>query len=91
MAKTKKSLKDSGKLKSSPFKDYWGKNNYLIFYLGLGVIILGFILMSIGPWNNPISLSLSPIVLLIGYIIVIPLSILFKNFKKRDKETNVPS
>ena len=82
MAKNKRTVKESAKTKSSPFHDYWGKYNYIFFIAGIGIIILGYVLMAQGPWDNPISLSFSPVVLLIGYIIVIPLAILFRKGKK---------
>ncbi|MCX7798065.1 MAG: DUF3098 domain-containing protein [Melioribacter sp.] len=79
----RKSTKDT-KQKISPFKDYWQKNNYIILITGLIFIIIGYILMAQDPWYNPLSLSVSPIVLLIAYLIIIPLSIIFtkKNSKK---------
>lgn len=86
MAKTKKSIKESIKQKDSPFKDYWEKYNYLLLYFGMAVLVLGYILMAQNPWDNPISLSISPIVLLIAYIVVIPLSIIYKKNKKNTKE-----
>ena len=82
MSKVKKSTKESAKSKSSPFHDYWGKFNYIFFLAGIGLIIIGYFLMAQGPWDNPLSLSYSPVILLIGYIIVIPLAILFRKGKK---------
>ena len=54
--------------------------NYIIFGAGIALIILGYILMSIGEHDGILSSKLSPIVLIIGYCILIPISI-FKNFK----------
>ena len=74
----------------SPFNNYWERSNYIIFGVGVGIIILGFLLMAQSPWDNPVSLSISPIVLLIAYLIIFPLSILYK--KKNSVETaDVPS
>lgn len=87
MAKAKK--KKIAKL-ISPFKNYWTTNNYIIFGAGIAVIIIGFILMAQPPWDNPVSLSVSPIVLLIAYIIIFPLSILYKK-KKNPTSENVSS
>ncbi len=84
MTKTKRTNKESSnKIKSSPFKDYWKKINYILFLSGIGILILGYFLMTQSPWDNPVSLSISPVVLLIGYVIIIPLSILFGNSKKK--------
>jgi hypothetical protein len=90
MAKAKRSIKDQKKIFVSPFKDYWGKNNYYLLFAGLGILILGYILMSEGPWDNSLSLSASPVILLIGYLIIIPLSIFFKIPRKFRKNIDVP-
>lgn len=73
----------------SPFNNYWNNKNYLILGIGIGLLIVGFYLMSIGPWENPLSLSVSPVLLLIAYIIVFPLSILYKKKNNLDS-TDVP-
>lgn len=45
---------------------------------GIGVIILGFVLLSLGmnAWDNPMSVSVAPVVLVIGYCVIIPLAIM---------------
>lgn len=92
MTKEKRNLKSVKKtVIVSPFKDYWGKNNYYILYLGLGLLILGYILMAQGPWDNPLSLSISPIILLIAYLVIIPLSIVFKLPAKKDDNVSSKS
>jgi hypothetical protein len=82
MPKQKKKVK---KIVQSPFKNYWSKENYIILALGLLVITIGYILMAQAPWDNPVSLSISPIVLLIAYLIIFPLSIFYKK-KTTNKE-----
>jgi hypothetical protein len=57
-----------------PFK----KNNYLIFGIGVLTIILGYVLMATGDVNSFQSVKLSPFILFIGYVILIPLSIFYK-------------
>jgi hypothetical protein len=57
-----------------PFK----KNNYLIFGIGVLVIILGYVLMATGDVNSFQSVKLSPFILFIGYVVLIPLSIFYK-------------
>ena len=89
MAKEKRNIKQTSKMKTSPFKDYWDKYNYYTLYTGIGVLVIGYILMSKGPWDNPISRSVSPIILLAAYLIIIPLSIVFKLPKKFRRETDV--
>ena len=52
--------------------------NYFLFIAGLIVIILGYVLMGTGELNSVQSLSVSPIVLLIGYLVIIPVAILYR-------------
>ncbi|MCB0751085.1 MAG: hypothetical protein KDC52_06395 [Ignavibacteriae bacterium] len=87
MAKVK-SKKQVKKL-ISPFKNYWNRNNLIIFIAGLVLVIIGFLFMAPDPWDSTLSLSISPIILLIAYIVVFPLSILYK--KKKTSLNNVSS
>jgi len=48
------------------------KKNYLVFGVGVLSVILGFITLSSG------STTLAPILLILGYCVVIPISILLK-------------
>ncbi len=61
--------------------------NYILFGIGIIVIIIGFIALSQGPWNSVSSLTIAPILLAIGYIIVVPSAILYKkkNIKKESE------
>lgn len=63
------------------------------FGIGIGVVILGYILLATGiteepalpqgKWNNPLVIYVAPIVLVIGYCVIIPYALL-KTFKKKD-------
>lgn len=87
MAKIKKRVKSKAKQIETPFKNYWTKNNYIILIAGLVVVFLGFYLMNQGPWDNPVSLTIAPIVLLIAYIVIFPLAIYYrKNSKNSENE-----
>lgn len=55
------------------------KTNYLLFGIGLFLIIIGYILMGNGELNSFQSLTLAPVMLFIGYIIVIPISLIYRN------------
>lgn len=79
MAKTQKSIKETKKTFSSPFQEYWTKMNYILLFGSVLILILGYFLMSQSPWDGFTSLTLSPIVLLIGYVVIIPLAIMFKS------------
>jgi len=78
MTKVRKRIKSTNKLIGSPFKNYWNKTNYIIFGVGLALLLLGNFLMTRGPWDNPLSITVSPIVLIFAYLVVIPLSIFYK-------------
>lgn len=58
----------------SPFK----KINYMLFGIGLLSIILGYLII----WNNAVDSSLStkvgPMILFIGYCVIIPTAIIYK-------------
>ena len=56
----------------------FNKNNYLIFGIGVLIIIVGYILMKTGDVDSFQSVRLSPFLLFIGYIILIPLSIFYR-------------
>lgn len=91
MAKIKRRKRVKVKEKNSTFIDYWEKSNFYILFGGIATLFIGYFLMAQGPWNNPLSLTVSPIVLLIAYIVIFPLSILYKKKKKiKTEENNVP-
>ncbi len=54
------------------------KENYILFFSGLATIFLGYICMAAGDVNGAVSLTASPILLSIGYLIIIPLAILYR-------------
>lgn len=87
MAKVKKraTVKTSRKL-PSPFNIYWEKNNYILLIVGIVVTIVGYYLMSIGPWNSNESLVYSPIILFIAYVIIFPLAIIYRKKKQQNSE-----
>jgi hypothetical protein len=68
----------------SPFNIYWKKNNFALLFIGLLVITAGFVFMSFGAWDSFPSLFISPVILVIGYLIILPASILF--IGKKDVE-----
>lgn len=51
----------------------------------IGIIVVGFLLMSTGistGWDNPLAVSVAPIVLVVAYCILIPLAIMFGGKKE---------
>lgn len=60
------------------------KKNLLLVALGVILLIIGFVCLATGPAENPISLTVAPLILCLAYLVVIPLGILWKG-KKEDK------
>ena len=58
----------------------WSLNNtnYYLFFGGIISIILGYLIMAYGKVNSFQSLTLAPIILFIGYIILIPSALIYR-------------
>ena len=84
MAKVKKRVKATNKKFESPFQNYWTRNNYILLFAGIITLIIGYFLLAQGPWDNPVSLSIAPIVLLIAYVVIFPLAIMYKKKAKNN-------
>lgn len=64
----------------------FNSKNFIFFAIALGVIALGYILMATGiteepalpqgKWNNPFAVIIAPILLVIGYFVLIPCAII---------------
>ncbi len=61
----------------------FGNTNYILFGAGISLVILGYFFMSNGSVNSFQSLTLAPIMLFLGYIVVLPIALVY-----RDKEKN---
>ncbi len=61
------------------------KKNLLLVGLGILLLVIGFFCLAQGPAENPVSLTVAPIVLVIAYLVVIPVGILWGG-KKQDKQ-----
>ena len=57
----------------------FNKKNYLLFGIGIIVIILGYVIMATGEVNSFQSVKLAPVLLFIGYLVILPLSIFYKD------------
>jgi len=58
------------------------KVNFVIFGIGLFLLVVGFYIMTIPPWDSVYALVISPIILIIAYFVIFPLGILKKNSEK---------
>ena len=59
---------------SWPYK----RKNYVLFGVGVFAIIVGYLIMFLGDVNSFQSLVISPLLLLLGYLVIIPLALLYK-------------
>ena len=60
---------------------YFEKWNYVFFIAGIISVILGYIVMATGETYSFQSLSLAPTLLFVGYIILIPVALIYKKDK----------
>ena len=60
--------------------DGWSydKENYILFAVGIITIILGYVIMALGETYSFQSLSIAPVFLFIGYLILIPIALIYK-------------
>ena len=63
--------------------DFFTKKNRSIIGIGILVIIIGFYALAQPPVNGFLTMVVAPILLVVGFLIIIPIGILF-----RDKELN---
>ncbi len=64
------------------------KENYIIFFVGLFLILLGYVLMAMGGKNDPLSLTVSPVILFVAYFLVVPAAIIYSKKLSRKSGDN---
>ncbi len=60
------------------------RTNYQIMVGGLVLIVAGYVALSQEPWDGFMPLVVAPILLLLGYMVVIPLGILYRSKKESE-------
>ncbi len=60
----------------------FSKKNYFLFISGIITIVTGYIIMALGETYSFQSLTLAPIILTIGYLLLIPSALLYKEKEK---------
>lgn len=65
--------------------DFFGKRNYLLAGAGALTLGLGYLCLAQGPAENPVSLNVAPMLLVLGYLVVFPLAILWNGDKEEKK------
>lgn len=74
-----KTQKPQPKKKLTPVA-LFSKRNYLWFGIGIIVIVIGYIFLGMG------DITLAPILLVLGYCVIIPISILIGEKKKKPEQ-----
>lgn len=64
------------------------RENYIILGIGLLVIILGYIALSGNQVEGFSQLTLAPILLVLGYCVIIPVGIMYR---KKEKKSGLPA
>lgn len=81
---------------SSPRKVHWSfplrRENFVLLAIGLATIVIGYTLMLTAitndptthqeVWNNPLAVTVAPILLVIGYAVIIPVALLYRSKKQ---------
>jgi len=75
----------NGKDSSDDLFNGWSfdRENYILFAIGIITIILGYAIMALGETYSFQSLSVAPVFLFIGYLIFIPVSLIYKKNKQK--------
>jgi hypothetical protein len=63
----------------------FGRNNYVVFALALVVIIIGYVLLGKG------SITAAPVVLVLGYCVLIPIALIIRSGTAEKSPDDVPS
>jgi len=61
------------------------KKNILIVAIGVLLMMVGFFCLAQGPAENPVSLTIAPLILVFAYLVVVPVGILWGKGKKKDE------
>ena len=56
--------------------------NYKILVAGVAIVILGYIALSMEPWDGFMAITLAPMLLVLGYCVVIPIGIIYRKKKE---------
>lgn len=80
MAKTE--TRPTSRKKQTPEALPFTRANYQIISVGLALILAGYVALAQEPWDGFMPLVVAPILLLLGYVVVIPFGILYRSKKE---------
>ena len=88
MAKVEKTkVRKSKQDDSLPFE----RENYIIVGVGLLVIVLGYIALSQDGVEGFLPLTVAPILLLVGYCVIVPFGIMYRKKNRPAESTQAPT
>ena len=81
---TMSKLFHKGESNSKGFINSWSfsNKNYFLFIAGIIFIIIGYVTMALGETYSFQSLSLAPVLLTVGYLVLIPYALIYKDREK---------
>src|SRR5438445_5953077 len=65
-----------------PFNLPFERKNIMFILIGIAIVTLGYVIMATSDLMGVMAIDVSPVVLLIGYVVVIPLGIMLGAHKK---------
>ncbi len=60
------------------------RENYILFFIGVALILIGYVALASGTVNGILSLTLAPIILCLGYLIAIPAALIYRKKNGED-------
>jgi hypothetical protein len=60
--------------------------NFKLLGLSLALLVVGYILLGQGPVYNHLSWSVAPVILVVVYCVLLPISIIAKDKKQSEKK-----
>jgi len=66
-----------------PFNMPFEQKNITFILIGIAVVTLGYVIMGMSETMGFMALDVSPIVLLIGYLVIIPMGIMYGAHRKK--------
>ncbi|MCB2206346.1 DUF3098 domain-containing protein [bacterium] len=89
MAKVQKRRKTGRRMPQEiPEAELPQRTNYMILILGIATVLVGFLVMSAGDAVSSLSVTIAPMILFLGYCVIIPLGIIYRKKKSTEPETN---
>ena len=66
------------------------RKNWVLFGIGLLVIAVGYALLRVPPVDGFLSLTAAPVLLVLGYCVLVPAAILVREGENGDSNGNAP-